>query len=144
FVLLAFLALKEKKAVEFLQKQMGIVGLESVLFVLHQPPWKGQPGGDPRFWKAIGVVQEFLSTCFQYALAPIRTKAPVDGGQPKDHLFLFIKDVERLQELAAVYSTQQQFFKQLESTHISKLLAEVRIKVRVKGSHHPITFRELA
>src|SRR2546426_8484629 len=42
--------------VQFLSEYLSIEGLESVLFVMTQPPWQSKEG-DPRFWRARGVVQ---------------------------------------------------------------------------------------
>ncbi len=44
FVLLAFFSHGDKDARDFLEKELGILGLESVLFVMRQPPGK-QRGG---------------------------------------------------------------------------------------------------
>ena len=69
FVLLAFFTNEDPEAQRFLQEKLGIEGLESVLFVLHKPPWKGLPNGDPRFWKAGGTVQRFLAKLWEMSLA---------------------------------------------------------------------------
>jgi hypothetical protein len=59
FVLLSYFSFEEMKAKEFLEEYLEISGLESVLFILRQPPWNSKEG-DKRFWNAIGVVQQFL------------------------------------------------------------------------------------
>ena len=63
FALIAFFmeasdASKEDR--DFLREHLQIEGLDSVLFALKEPPWK-RKGGDPRFWNAVGEVQQFLS-----------------------------------------------------------------------------------
>src|SRR5690606_34965400 len=63
FVLLAFLIHQDPNVRQFLDEHLGIdpdAGVESVLFVLRQPPWAGATDGDKRFWNARGVVQKFL------------------------------------------------------------------------------------
>ena len=147
FVLLAFFAHKDKKAREFLQNKLGILDLESVLFVMRQPPWKSKEG-DPRFWYARGVVRDFLDRLYAIALAPIRLKKRVSLGfrmeSTLEHLYLYVKDLPALVKLAAAYSNQKDFFKTLESTYISQLIAEVRIRVKVQNVDGSLTFRELS
>lgn len=75
FVLLAFLIQQSDVVREFLDDHLGLdpdEGIESVLFVLRQPPWKSKAAdGDPRFWNARGVVRDFLSRLYDIALAPV-------------------------------------------------------------------------
>jgi hypothetical protein len=63
----------------FLREHLQIDGLDSVLFALKRPPWKRQ-GGDPRFWGAVGEVQEFLSRLYDKAMLPARMdrRIPID------------------------------------------------------------------
>ena len=78
FVLLAFLTQENAVIRRFLDEHLGLdskEGIESVLFVLRQPPWKSNAkDGDPRFWRARGVVSKFLSRLYDISLAPIRIK----------------------------------------------------------------------
>lgn len=55
-----------------------------------------------------------------------------------------MKGKEKLQELAKTYTNNTALFKALESTYISKLIAEVRIKVQKKNVDGSITFKELS
>jgi len=75
FVLLAFLIQQSDVVQDFLDNHLGLdleEGLESVLFVLRQPPWKSKaPDGDPRFWNARGVVRDFLSRLYDIAIPPL-------------------------------------------------------------------------
>jgi hypothetical protein len=75
FVLLAFLIQQSNVVRAFLDDHLGLdpdEGIESVLFVLRQPPWKSKAAdGDPRFWNARGVVRDFLSRLYDIALAPV-------------------------------------------------------------------------
>ncbi len=64
FVLLAFVLQQDAVVKDFLNHQLGLEeegGIDSVLFVLREPPWKSTADdGDPRFWNARGVVKNFL------------------------------------------------------------------------------------
>jgi predicted ATPase len=147
FVLLSFFTQDESDTTEFLSEYLGIEGLESVLFVMNQPPWKSKEG-DSRFWNARGVVQSFLDKLYEVALAPMRLSQRVSLGLRKsttlEHLYLYIPDAAALRELASSYSNQQEFFKTLESTYISELIKEVRIRVKVRNVSGTLTFRELS
>jgi predicted ATPase len=147
FVLLSFFSHQDEQAKDFLRDKLGILGLESVLFVMRQPPWKSK-GGDARFWNSRGVVQLFLDRLYAASLAPIRSKERVNLGLRKtsnlEHLYLFIKDLRALTNLSSAYANQRDFFKTLESTYISELISEVRIRVKVQNVDGSLTFRELA
>lgn len=147
FVLLAFFSHQDEKANMFLKETLGILGLESVLFIMHKPYWNGK-GGDIRFWNARGVVSDFLDKLYSTALAPIRINQRVHYGLGKsgtlEHLYLYIKNLTALTELAATYANQREFFKTLESTYISDLIAEFRIRVKVHNIDGSLTFRELS
>ena len=75
FVLLSFLIQESDEMRSFLVDHLGIdpdEGIESILFVLRQPPWKSNASdGDPRFWNARGVVRHFLDRLYDIALAPV-------------------------------------------------------------------------
>lgn len=147
FVLLAFFTDKDTKIQEFLDEYLWIDGLDSVLFVMRQPPWNSKEG-DPRFWNARGEVRDFLSKLYSLSSAPLRLKWKVPVSFRKsttlEHLYLYLRGQESLAELAGDYSNQQEFFKALESTYISELLSEVRIRVKVRKANGSITFRELS
>lgn len=79
FVLLSFFCRHDERQREILNNVLGIERLESVLFVLREPPWASKrpnatvrEHGDDRFWYARGVVKEFLGKLYELALAPIR------------------------------------------------------------------------
>ena len=147
FVLLAFYSQDDPTAREFLREHLGILGLDSILFVMKEPPWNSKEG-DPRFWNAYGTVQEFLDKLFATALAPMRLERRIELGFRKttalEYLYLFIKDAESFRDLVAKYGRQQDFFKTLESTYISELLVEVKTTVKVPGHEGSITYRELS
>jgi len=147
FVLLAFFLKEESETRQFLRDHLWIEGLDSVLFVMNEPPWKSREG-DERFWKARGTVSHFLDRLYGLALAPLRLEQRVSAGFRKttsrEHLYLYLKDVDALRGLAKHYGTQQELFKALESTYISELISEVRIRVKARNVDGSLTFRELS
>ncbi|PDS28227.1 ATP-binding protein [Rhizobium phaseoli] len=150
FVLLAFLIVESPVVRNFLAEQLNLdpeTGLDSVLFVLRQPPWKSKEG-DSRFWNAKGVVQGFLDRLMKISLCPIdikRAEVISQWGKPKPLEFKYhlIKDLDALRKLVGE-QTPAEFFRDLESTHVSQLIDEIRINVRVKKNGAPITFAELS
>lgn len=153
FVLLAYFSFEkeEHESVEFLEKVFGIKDLESVLFVLKKPDWskerlKKKP--NDIFWTAAGLVRKFLDILWEYSLAPIYSSETIQtdfrSNETQDRLYLYIKDKEQLKKLAENYETNTGFFKALESTYISKLIAEVRIKVKKENVDGTITFKDLS
>jgi predicted ATPase len=149
FVLLAFLIQQADEVRDFLVEHLGIdpdEGIESVLFVLREPPWNSKKG-DPRFWNARGVVAEFLSRLYDIALAPIeisrRTPISLWNEKALKFKYLFVKDVSSLRQLVGEQQSAE-FFRDLESTYVSQLIEEVRIRVRLKNDDGTVTFRELS
>lgn len=149
FVLLAFFYEEDREAFAFLKDYLNIEALESVLFVLKQPQTKWpSERGDKRFWQARGAVQQFLDKLHLHALAPLRLTQRVDidfvKRRTEERVYLFLKDSGALRKLRAYYATPNIFFKALESTYLSKLLAEVRIRVRIRTCDGALTFKELS
>lgn len=156
FVLLSYFSFDNKESEKFLEEYLGISGLESVLFILKEPYWKKEReyinnpnnSGDERFWNARGVVKGFLSELYNFSLAPIYDIETVsrDFGKTskEERLYLFIQNEEKLKNLAKIYQNNREFFKVLESTYISDLIHEVRIKVRIKNAGGILTFKELS
>lgn len=151
FVLLSFIVNNKEQTDDFLQKQLGLEegGIESVLFILKQPYWydKKKKDGDNRFWNSKGVVRDFLAKLYEISLAPIRIKRrelyDVRRSRTLEYLYLFVKDVKTLRKLAKG-STTAEFFRDLESTHVSDLIDEVRIRVKLRKNDGSVTFRELS
>jgi predicted ATPase len=147
FVLLAFFLDRDPAVATFLRDHLWIEDFDYALFIMREPPWTSRQG-DPRFWNARGVVCNFLDRLYALALAPCRHKVRVPTEfkkqQSLEHLYLFLPDLERVRRLAGHYDTQQDFFKALESTYISKLISEVRISVRARKVDGSLTFRELS
>ncbi|RKG80916.1 chromosome segregation protein SMC [Corallococcus exercitus] len=151
FVLLAFLIQQTPMVRDFLDVQLGLnpdEGIESVLFVLREPPWKSKaPDGDPRFWNARGVVRDFLARLYDIALAPIEVKRRVATSiwnkETLQFKYLYIKNIDALRVLVGDQPPAQ-FFRDLESTYVSELIEEVRIKLRLRKNDDTVTFRELS
>lgn len=151
FVLLAFLIQQSDVVRTFLDDHLGLdpgEGIESVLFVLRQPPWKSKAAdGDPRFWNARGVVRDFLSRLYDIALAPVdisrRVSTSIWNKETLQFKYLYVRDITALRRLVGDQSPAQ-FFRDLESTYVSELIEEVRIRVRLKKNDGNVTFRELS
>jgi predicted ATPase len=149
FVLLAFFLDRDPAVATFLREHLWIEHFDYALFIMREPPWPWKNRqGDPRFWNARGVVSHFLARLYALALAPCRLKLRVPTGfktqQSLEHLYLFLPDLEHVRRLAGHYDTQQDFFKALESTYISKLISGVRISIRARKVDGSLTFRELS
>lgn len=154
FVLLAFYAKQDPEIREFLLDQLGIEALESVLFVLQQPHWYNpdpsaqvRERGDERYWWAAGTVKRLLGELHRVALAPMRTKERVPVGirrhRTLERRYCYVQSAEDLISLAANID-QKELFKRLESTVLSDLLHEVRIRFKVKNSDAPLSFVDLS
>lgn len=148
FVLLSFILNETALTKKFLSQQLGLEseGIDSVLFILREPPWKSK-SGDSRFWYARGVVSEFLAKIYDISLAPLRLTRRIDqtlwNKEYKEFLYLYVKDLEALKK-TAVGLTPRQYFQNLESTYVSELIEEVRIKVKLRRNDGSITFKELS
>jgi ABC-type transport system involved in cytochrome c biogenesis ATPase subunit len=133
----------------FLRDHLQIDGLDSVLFALKRPPWS-RKGGDPRFWNAVGEVQEFLSRIYDRAMLPIRMDRRIAVDLTKnpavENLYLFLAQPDALAEVYKSYGNQYAFFTALESTHLSKVLGEVRTRVRMTpaAGGGEVTYRDLS
>jgi ABC-type multidrug transport system ATPase subunit len=151
FVLLAYL-LREDPECRRILDDLGVVELDSVLFILKKPYWfsgKAIEKGDPRFWYARGVVKTFLGQLWKRCIAPIdwsenRVLDFRDRKEKLDLLYLFLPDKKALQNLAKDVGDTSRFFKHLESTYISDLIDEVRINVKHRDAEGNLTFAQLS
>jgi predicted ATPase len=148
FVLMAFYAFGRADVNEFLEEYLDIVGLESVLFVLKKPNWAKSKSEILDFWGSGGVVREFLDDVWEAALAPITHEESIREDFRRTHkqeqLYLYISNQEKLEKIAEKYGNNANFFKRLESTYISDLIQEVRVKVKKRNTFGDITFKELS
>lgn len=141
FVLLSFFTEENQETFHLLEEHLRIQALDSALFIMKKPSWKGdKEKGDPRFWYARGVVSTFLDKLYGIALAPMRMKPT----RSEENLYLYLQNTAALRKLAGSYPNQQEFFKALESTYISDLISEVRIRVHMSDADGSLTFRELS
>jgi predicted ATPase len=103
--------------------------------------------GDERYWWAAGTVQRLLSELHRVALAPMRTKERVSVGirrhRTLERRYCYVQSAEDLTRLAADID-QKELFKRLESTVLSDLLHEVRIRFKVRGSNTALSFVDLS
>jgi len=152
FALLAFFmnpAAGSENDRSFLRDHLQIDALDSVLFALKRPPWHRR-GGDPRFWNAEGEVREFLSRLYEAALLPARMDRRIAVDLTKnpsvESLYLFLSGPQALAHVYSSYRDQYAFFTALESTYLSKLLSEVRTRVRMTpaAGGGEITYRDLS
>lgn len=151
FVLLAFYTFEEEKTKNFLSEYLNIENLESVLFKFQKPEWQKKTDFQDEFmWGAEGLVREFLEKLWEISFAPIDIFEEYKesfrdlSNKQKEYLYLFIPTKEKLQELNKFYHTNTELFKALESTYISDLIDEVRVKVKKTNVDNEITFRELS
>ena len=152
FVLLAFFYEHDPTVMDFLYKYLHIDGLDSVLFIMKEPPWKSKKG-DPRFWNAEGNVRVFLDKLYDLSLAPMRIQQEIHLDFRRrtklEHLYLYLKDENTVRRLAIEYlgenkPSPQDFFKALEGAYISNIISDIRIRVKVKDIDGLLTFRELS
>jgi predicted ATPase len=165
FVLLAFVLNQDDLVRHFLDTQLGLEtdenaeSIDSVLLELNEPSWNLNKSRDPEgtygackdkpdiFWGAEGVVRKFLNRVHKVSTAPIKIKrkdeATLWNKKEREYLYMFIKDVEKLAELVGDQEPRN-FFRDLESTYVSELISEVRIRVKLKKNDGSVTFRELS
>lgn len=150
FVLLAFILQQDKPAVkQLLDRQVGLEedgGVDSILFVLKQPPWDRTKDGE-LFWGAKGIVRAFLDRLHKISLAPIRISRRVEetlwNKKTRGFRYLYVQNLDSLRELVGE-KTPSEFFRDVESTYVSELIEEVRIRVKLRKNDGSVTFRELS
>ncbi|PSV44881.1 AAA family ATPase [Photobacterium indicum] len=165
FVLLAFVLKQDDLVRHFLDTQLGLEtdenaeSIDSVLLELNEPSWNLNKNKDPKgtygacktapdiFWGAEGIVREFLDRVHKVSTAPIKIKrkdeATLWNKKGREYLYMFIKDISKLNELVGDQEPRD-FFRDLESTYVSELISEVRIRVKLKKNDGSVTFRELS
>ena len=152
FVLMAFFTYETTETKQFLQKYLFIEDLESILFKFQRPYFAtNKKFHDLFMWGAKGLVREFLDKLWDLSLAPIDVEEPYKesfrdkGNKKREFLYLFIQDKDKLQQLAQFYKGgNTELFKALESTYISDLINEVRVRVKKRNVDGNITFKELS
>ena len=93
------------------------------------------------------MVKDFLHRLYDIALAPIdvEKRVPVSlwNKETLQFKYLFVKDIQALRHLVGNQHPAE-FFRDLESTHVSQLISEVRIRIRLTNKDGSVTFRELS
>jgi len=165
FVLLAFVLRQDDLVRKFLNTQLGLEtdenaeSIDSVLIELNEPSWNLNKSKTPKgehnacqakpdiFWGAEGVVRKFLDRVHKVSSAPIKLKRKDEStlwnSKTREYLYMFIKDLKKLDELVGSQEPRK-FFRDLESTYVSELISEVRIRVKLKKNDGSVTFRELS
>lgn len=165
FVLLAFVLRQDDLVRHFLDTQLGLEtdenaeSIDSVLIELNEPSWNRNKSKTPKgeysacqakpdiFWGAEGVVRKFLDRVHKVSSAPIKLKRKDEStlwnSKTREYLYMFIKDLKKLDELVGSQEPRE-FFRDLESTYVSELISEVRIRVKLKKNDGSVTFRELS
>ncbi|WP_158284294.1 AAA family ATPase [Azospirillum sp. TSO22-1] len=153
--LLSYFAFGSDSAKTFLKKHMGIVGFDSALIVLRRPRWaerqskKSTSMNAQNFWNSSGLVRGLLEKLRSHALAPIADNArEQDDYRAKpaneEQIYIFIKDVNVLNEIARSFDDERTFFALLETLDISDLIREVRIWVEKENVDGEIPFHEIS
>jgi predicted ATPase len=147
YALLAFLCYNPEETQELLRKYLHVEGIEHVLFIMKRPPWAGQRR-DEHLWGASGLVRDFLDRLFALALAPMTLDQKVAVTYKKiateTRLYLYLKDLMAVQQLAQTYPDHNEFFAALESADISEVIHDVCLRIRVRHVDGGVTFRNLS
>lgn len=153
--LLSYFAFKSDSAKSFLKKHMGIIGFDSALIILRKPRWadratkKRTAGQLENFWDSSGLVRGLLEKLKTNALAPFADQSrEQDDYRAKptneEQIYLFIKDVNDLNDIARSFEDERTFFALLETLDISDLIREVRIWVEKENVDGEIPFHEIS
>jgi predicted ATPase len=150
YVLLSLLVDPNQRVQEFLRQELNIAELDSVLFVLKEPDWSASARragiGDPRFWYARGLVNNFLSDLFTISLAPLF----LPNKETPEHLYLYLHNPDALRNLVKSYGglreakTHKAFFNVLDLAYIAGLIDKVIIRVRLNNSDQVVSFDQLS
>lgn len=153
--LLSYFAFKSDSAKSFLKKHMGITGFDSALIILRKPRWaervtkKRSASHLENFWDSSGLVRGLLEKLRASALAPFGDQNREQDdyrAKPTDEeqIYLFIKDVNALHDIAKSFEDERTFFSLLETLDISDLVREVRIWVEKENVDGEIPFHEIS
>lgn len=154
--LLTYFAFEDTEAQAFLRRHLGVGRFDSALLTLRQTDWgKRVPNGDvlaksdPRFWYARGIVKKLLDGLWNHSLTPIRHKENIREdyrrkGATEEQLYIFLRNTEALQALAAPFGNEQSFFAYLETLDLSDLVRSIRIWVEREGVSGAIPFHEIS
>lgn len=148
FVLLAFfLSGQSDEGRKFLESQLGIKRFHSAHFVFRKPAWAQAKNKTDIFWGARGVVRQFLERLLPHTYGSVKatrkeTTSLTGSGVDNDFVHLYLPDLAAL-NAAAKGLGPKNFFKMLESTLLSELIASVHVKV-VLNNDEILSFSELS
>jgi ABC-type multidrug transport system ATPase subunit len=139
----------KEKSLEFLKNELSITDLNSLLLVLKKPIWSKINSDKDMFWNSGGLVRSFLDQLWEYSLAPIYNTelvpASYKSSESQERLYLYVQSKEQLKKLAkSYYDNSIQFFNALESTYISDLIEDIKVRVEKKTSTETIPFSEMS
>ncbi len=151
FALLSFFIFgsKKEKVLDFLRTELSITDLNSLLLVLRKPIWSKISSEKEMFWNSGGLVRSFLEQLWEYSLAPIYNTESVEvsykSSESQERLYLYVQSKDQLSKLAKEhYDNSIQFFNALESTYISDLIEDIKVRVEKKTSTETIPFSEMS
>ncbi|HNF26158.1 MAG TPA: AAA family ATPase, partial [Leptospiraceae bacterium] len=156
---LSFFLQEDKDAIKFLEDNLGILSIESILLSIFEPDWstkaKMESEMEYKFFGSSGVVRNLLYHLHdEVAFAPIRdvVKPKTDLWQKVknkkgiDVIYLYIQDIEKIRKYIQDKDWNIfQFFHVLNTANVSKLLTRegIQLRVRKKTANH-IQFKELS
>lgn len=151
FALIAFYMFKdqEEETIQFLNEELKIKDFGSALFTIKEPDWVSKENKNEVLWGATGLVRRFLEDLLLFSYAPILHKSRIDVSynheETQNRLYLYFKDKASLADLVDLkYKNKIELFNALESIHISKLLADVKIKVQKEDVSGELAMSELS
>ena len=147
FALLAFYLSEDEQVTKFLQEFPRIEAFDSTLLILHKPEWAKSNAKAEDFWGARGPVRDLLEKFKKYSLAPFVHEIPKDfrNRAKEEVMYLYLPDLATLHQLAAEYGDDPKaFFQALDTMRLSNLIADFRVKVRIKGTTRAIHTRQLS
>lgn len=151
FALIAFYMFKdqEEETIKFLSEELKIMDFGSALFTIKEPEWVSKENKNEILWGATGLVRRFLEDLLLFSYAPILHKSRIDVSynheETQNRLYLYFKDKASFADLVELkYKNKIELFNALESIHISKLLADVKIKVQKEDVNGELAMSELS
>lgn len=147
FALLAFYLSEDKQVTKFLRDFPRIEAFDSTLLILHKPEWAKMNAKAEDFWGARGPVRDLLEKFKKYSLAPFVHEVAKDfrNRAKEEVMYLYLPDLATLLQLAAEYGDDPKaFFQALDTMRLSSLIADFRVKVRIKGTTRAVHTRQLS
>lgn len=149
FALLAFYLSHDDEIVDFLENYPRIESFDSALIILEKPKWAKTDSSSENFWGAKGPVGELLKSIKKHSLVPFTRSVNVltdfRHRTKKELVYLHLPDLDSLHNLASEYGQDPRaFFQALDTMRLSDLIADFRVRVKVKGASAAIHTRQLS